>query len=1171
MAAKYGNTWWGEQWLKSLSNIDYSNRLPRGRRYANNGSVVAIDFNGNKIKAEVSGSRPKPYKINIEVPEFAPEQKSELMSAIIHNPLILSKLLNRELPMPLHELAIEKNIKIFPQSWTDLAMKCSCPDWAVPCKHLAAVVYTIANEIDRNPFIIFQLHGLDILKQLAQRGFRSEETDVSIKSLAEDSINRNEDDWDALSVDLSGIDFSKIPELNASLMSMLDDQCLFYSGNFKDRLLSARKAVRKFVVTNSESDAAEDDSAENYALRQEYSICFSDLLLFDHASLHSRTDSLVFDHENFSGLIEYLEHIPFKKVDALPHNLRHLHLVYLFAKNLLIQGAYVPELLNTGQSGYILRWVPALMNDEVKAIFDKLTPTMPGNSVFINSDDGEMFYERELQLTLLLSQFMSFFIRNAINSHGKSTDLIEDFFLFQIPYRFTALGEDEIPQTIQRWISKFHIHLKDFVPIIKVEDYDNDFGIDILVEDRSKVYEEPVLLESFLTDTKSNVAKIEVLKDLTMLISAFPRLEMVVQTSGRQKLLFNSLEFSEVLMQILPVVKMYGIKILLPNSLKSIVRPRPTLKLAGRAGTQTSKGFLSLDKMLDFQWQVALGNDFIAPEEFLTMVDGLSGIVKLNNQYVMLDAADIERLQKSMVKPPALKAGELIQAALTEEYDGAKIELTAEARALLDYFLKNEQVDTPKGLQASLRPYQQRGYEWMYKNTNTGIGSIIADDMGLGKTVQVIALLLKLKEENRLDKNQALVIAPTTLLSNWEKEIQKFAPTLSAAVYHGSARQLKNDADVVLTSYGVVRSDHEVLGKSKWACAIIDESQNIKNPAAAQTKAVKSIKAEIRIAMSGTPVENRLSEYWSVFDFTNKGYLGSAKSFNEQFAKPIENERNHDVVERFKSVTAPFIMRRLKSDKTIINDLPDKIENNHYARLTTKQAAVYQNVIDEVMPAIAAIDSEDNSNRMQRKGLVLKMILALKQICNHPSQYLKKDDHNPELSGKVQLLFQLLSNIYENGEKVLIFTQFKETGLMLEQLISEHYNQPVMFLHGGTTREKREEMVENFQSESYLKTFILSIKAGGTGLNLTEANHVIHFDLWWNPAVEQQATDRAYRIGQHKNVMVYRLITKDSFEEKINEMIQSKKELADLTVNTGEKWIGDLSNDELKALVQLES
>lgn len=435
--------------------------------------------------------------------------------------------------------------------------------------------------------------------------------------------------------------------------------------------------------------------------------------------------------------------------------------------------------------------------------------------------------------------------------------------------------------------------------------------------------------------------------------------------------------------------------------------------------------------------------------------------------------------------------------------------------------------------------------------------------------MQVIALLLKLKEENRLVKKQALVIVPTTLLSNWEKEIQKFAPTLQTFVYHGPSRQLNKEVDVILTSYGIARSDQEILGKTKWICTIIDESQNIKNPATAQTKAVKKIKADICIAMSGTPVENRLSEYWSVFDFTNKGYLGSAKKFNEQYAKPIENDRNKEVVERFKTITSPFIMRRLKTDKIIINDLPEKIENDHYARLTQTQTAVYQNLINEVMPAIDAIEEDNKDKRMQRKGLVLKMIMALKQICNHPSQYLKKDDHNPELSGKVQLLFQLLSNIYENGEKVLIFTQFKETGLMLEQLIAEQFNQPVLFLYGGTSRKKREEMVGDFQSEDYLKTFILSIKAGGTGLNLTEANHVIYFDLWWNPAVEQQATDRAYRIGQHKNVMVYRLITKDSFEEKINEMIQSKKELADLTVNTGEKWIGDLSTEELKALVTL--
>ncbi len=1170
MATKYGNTWWGEQWLRSLSNIDFSNRLPRGRRYANNGSVVNIDFMGNKILAKVQGTRRTPYKINIAVPEFSKGQKQALMETIIGNPLIISKLLNRELPIQLHELAVEKNIKIFPQSWTDLDMNCSCPDWAVPCKHLAAVVYIIANEIDRNPFIIFQLHGLNILSELAQQGYQSGETGVHIRCNIEDAIERDEDDWDPLSEDFSGIDFSTIPELHEKLMAMLDEQTLFYNGDFKKRINFVHKKTAKYIANYALVNQAESDADENYGQLQEFTVSITGRLRHNFTSLYSRSSSRFFEADEFPELLSFLESIPHKKINKLPHNLRQLLMVYSFAKKILVQGAYVPELTTDGLGVFVLRWVPALMNEQVKSIFDKLTHTMPGNSVQIVRLEEEFYFNRENQLTLLISQFIGFFIREAAQDVIKFNNSIEKFFFLQMPNEFVSLGQSEIPQTIHRWISKFHIHLKNYVPVIKVEEDENTFEIDILIENRSKPYDEPVRLETFLKEETQNTAKTEVLKDLTLLTSAFPKLEFAIQSSGRHLLQFNSNEFSNVLMQILPLVKLYGIRVLLPNALKNIVRPKPTLKLDRQSDTKTNKGFLSLDKMLDFQWQVALGEEVANPDEFMAMVEGFSGVVKLHNQYILIDQAEIEKLQNNLEKPPALKTGELVQAALTEEYSGAKIELTTEARELLDYFLKNEHVDLPQGLKATLRPYQQRGYSWMYKNTNTGIGSIIADDMGLGKTVQVIALLLKLKEESRLDKKQALVIVPTTLLSNWEKEIEKFAPTLQAFVYHGQNRQLQKDSDVMLTSYGIARSDQEILSKSKWACAIIDESQNIKNPGTAQTRAVKKIKADIRIAMSGTPVENRLSEYWSVFDFTNKGFLGSAKKFNEEYAKPIENDRSKEVVERFKTITSPFIMRRLKTDKTIINDLPEKIENEHYARLTRKQAAVYQNLLDEIIPAIDAIEEDNKDKKMERKGLVLKMIMALKQICNHPSQYLKKADHNPELSGKVQLLFQLLANIYENGEKVLIFTQFKETGLMLEQLIEEHFNQPVLFLHGGTPRKKREEMVEDFQSEKYLKTFILSIKAGGTGLNLTEANHVIHFDLWWNPAVEQQATDRAYRIGQKRNVMVYRLITKDSFEEKINEMIQAKKELANLTVNTGEKWIGDLSNDELKELVALE-
>jgi SNF2 family DNA or RNA helicase len=375
---------------------------------------------------------------------------------------------------------------------------------------------------------------------------------------------------------------------------------------------------------------------------------------------------------------------------------------------------------------------------------------------------------------------------------------------------------------------------------------------------------------------------------------------------------------------------------------------------------------------------------------------------------------------------------------------------------------------------------------------------------------------------------------------------------------------------VILTSYGVTRSDQELLSKKRWCAVIIDEAQNIKNVDAAQTRAVKKLKSNIRIAMSGTPVENRLSEYWSIFDFIYKGYMGNLKKFTKEYAYPIEVNRNKKRLDRFLKITAPFILRRLKTDKSIISDLPEKIENDYMATLVKEQGALYQGVLNTVMTDIEGIDPEGEEAGIRRRGMVLKMIMALKQVCNHPSQYLKKSDASPDLSGKAGMLLDMLDNILENNEKVLIFTQFREMGLILQQMIRDRFGTDSMFLHGGISRKKRDEMVERFQNDAREKIFLLSIKAGGTGLNLTAASHVIHYDLWWNPAVEVQATDRAYRIGQNKNVMVYRLITQGTFEEKINAMLKDKKALADLAVSTGEKWVGELSNRDLKALFSIQ-
>lgn len=325
----------------------------------------------------------------------------------------------------------------------------------------------------------------------------------------------------------------------------------------------------------------------------------------------------------------------------------------------------------------------------------------------------------------------------------------------------------------------------------------------------------------------------------------------------------------------------------------------------------------------------------------------------------------------------------------------------------------------------------------------------------------------------------------------------------------------------------------------------------------------KPIHSNVKIALSGTPVENRLSEYWSIFDYTNKGYLGSIKNFTDEFTKPITIDRSHKQLEVFKKITSPFIMRRMKNDKSIISDLPDKIENNQYSILTKQQAALYESTVKNAMKSI------ESSDGIERKGLVLKMMIALKQIGNHPFQYLKSGSNAPELSGKISVLFELLHAIIENNEKTLVFTQYKEMGDLLQTLIRDELKTEPLFLHGSLTRQQREKLVEDFQTKAHRKIFILSLKAGGTGLNLTQAQNVIHYDLWWNPAVETQATDRAYRIGQKNKVIVHRLINKGTLEERIDEMIKDKRELADLTVSSGEKWLGELSNNELKDLVKL--
>ena len=497
--------------------------------------------------------------------------------------------------------------------------------------------------------------------------------------------------------------------------------------------------------------------------------------------------------------------------------------------------------------------------------------------------------------------------------------------------------------------------------------------------------------------------------------------------------------------------------------------------------------------------------------------------------------------------------------------DSVKKHLNAKDFAKFKKLIRENKIyDVPHTLTGDLRPYQKIGYSWLVQNIRYGFGSILADDMGLGKTIQILSAILYYKENNLLEDKTALIIVPPTLISNWENEIKKFTPDLTYFIYHGSNRTFPLETyDIILTSYGVVRLDLDMFVDQRWFLCIIDEAQNIKNPNTEQTKAIKSVDARSKVALTGTPIENKLMDYWSIFDFTNKGYLSTKDDFKRQYVMPIEKLEDEETLDDLRTIAKPFVLRRLKTDDDIKKELPEKFINDIYCTLSKKQIKLYNAILDEIFFDI------ENSKGIQRKGIILKILTALKQTCNHPAQFL--DIKNPKISesGKMELLVDILSNILDANEKVLIFTQYVEMGKLIQELISKKFKQEVLFLHGSQTRIEKANVIDTFQEDENYKILVATLKTGGTGLNLTAAQNVIHYDLWWNPAVENQATDRVHRIGQENDVMVYRFITKGTLEETIDAISKHKTDLASKSISNDETFLTEMTNEELKEVLKL--
>ncbi|NWF61109.1 MAG: DEAD/DEAH box helicase [Fischerella sp.] len=674
------------------------------------------------------------------------------------------------------------------------------------------------------------------------------------------------------------------------------------------------------------------------------------------------------------------------------------------------------------------------------------------------------------------------------------------------------------------------------------------------------------------------------LRGLGLASRLYPIIVPSLETSYPQSCRLNPIQAYEFIKSVKWRFEDNGLGVVLPPSLANREGWANRLGLKITAQTPNKKqGRLGLQSLLNFQWQLAIGGQTLSKQEFDRLVALNSPLVEINGEWVELRPQDIKTAQAFFASRKDQMALSLEDALRLSTGDTQTIEklpvVSFEASGALQELITNltnnkaiEPLPTPASFRGELRPYQQRGVAWLTFLERWGLGACLADDMGLGKTIQFIAFLLHLKEQDALEK-PTLLVCPTSVLGNWEREVKKFGPTLKVLQYHGDKRskgkafvEVANKHDLVITSYALIHRDLKSLQGVSWQGIVLDEAQNIKNAEAKQSQAVRQLESTYRIALTGTPVENRLQELWSILDFLNPGYLGNKQFFQRRFAMPIEKYGDAASLGQLRSLVQPFILRRLKTDREIIQDLPEKQEMNVFCGLSPEQAELYQQVVEESLAEI------ETSEGMQRRGMILALLVKLKQICNHPAQYLKKATLlEPRLSGKLLRLQEMLEEMLSEGDRALIFTQFAEWGKLLKPYLEQQLEREILFLYGSTSKKQREEMIDRFQHDPQgPPIMILSLKAGGVGLNLTRANHVFHFDRWWNPAVENQATDRVFRIGQTRNVQVHKFVCTGTLEEKIHDMIESKKQLAEQVVGAGEEWLTELDTNQLRNLLLLD-
>ncbi|MBR3073225.1 SNF2-related protein [Fibrobacter sp.] len=1335
----YGKSWWANKWLCSILATASEHAILQGLKFAARGQVASVDIVDNRVISVVKGPNGGLHNNYIVFPKFSKESSEIFVSFLKQQPAELLAFNNKALSPSLELLMAKSGLQLFDDP-AKVNMGCDCRDER-PCKYLIATFLKIAEQADKDPNILFKIHGLDLefIKDFKPEtmemeapaeanlvrsfskatrlvgsagssdaagvsgnanenrtgngngesdGNRDERAEQEEQNAAE--LAHAEDASESLFGGYKGsgresqnsippkqlptFDFKSWKDYSHILPAMLQNFPKFCpAGNFRKSFTDELQACHKFFCDFENFDVFSEhfrvNNAKTFLMENEQ------LRLFHKPGWHwkfeqSMGEKVINSNLTVTNVMGALCCLSSGNFSWHHYSVRYLHLMLQVAFYLVRTGAIYPQVFWIGKDVAQMRWRPAEMLPEILYIVADLEVSAPRGIAWTSKDESffEIAEPAEHILSLFISQLLKFartYKTPLKTNHGN----LLSFFFDSVSGKL-ANNAHTIPGKIQQWLSVYSsLGCRTQILFVCYESGD-DVALEIFVLDEDatsatgNATKRTPLSELFENNDSRLLSILSVLNGIA---DGFKPLDEYIERRASVPILMRGAELLEFLQDCLKKLQLFGIQTEIPKNLLNIGKPKPKMRLQG----SMSFGAFTAGDLLDFDWEIAIGDENISAKEFLELAEQADGLLKYKSSYVQITEKDLQSIRDKIEgksgesakngkskktagddaetssenaaegatggaatsadelieedSVPEITQAKLVQACFTGECDNIPVEMASDFKQQFDAWRAETEVPLPENLNATLRPYQMRGYSWMYKNLEIGFGCILADDMGLGKTLQVITFLLKMKQEGKFAEKKAIVVMPAGLLCNWQVEIKKFAPELSFFAYHGGRRSLeKFNADVLLTTYATFRKDFKELDKHAWQTIIIDEAQNIKNADSEQSKLLRKMKAPMKIAMSGTPVENRLMEFWTIMDFANHGFFPSASEFREKFETPIQKNGNQIVAETFRKITAPFMLRRLKTDKSIISDLPDKIIQDEYAELTRSQAALYKRTLDHFLAQLEeeqelSEKANDAHALFKRKGIILQMILALKQICNHPATFLKglantenrhPDDHREEdylkgecrdqaglgmtepkgrgeapssevlsnvpksnklESGKMQMLLDLLTSIQEQGEKTLIFTQFAEMGHLLKSTIESELGLRTHFYHGGCTQTQRSEMIQDFQENPDCKVLILSLKAGGTGLNLVAASQVIHYDLWWNPAIEAQATDRAFRIGQKRNVQVHRFITKGTFEEKINSLLETKKAVANLTVNAGETWLADMDDKQLAEVFRLDN